>query len=126
MAAITITNDGLNLFRDSVSGANKSLISYVALGTSSTPPTVGDHTLGTEVFRKAISSYSNGVNPGEILITLYLGPADAAGVSIQEIGFFGGATASSAPNTGVLVAHGLYSHTKGSTESIQIQLDLII
>jgi len=96
----------------------------VALGTSSTLPASTDHTLGQEVFRKAVSSWVNGTNPGEILINLYLSPNDANGINIQEVGFFGGVNASPAPNSGVLLAHGLYSHSKVSTESIQFQLDL--
>jgi len=124
MAAITITQAGLNLLRNGTSNADTPLISIVALGTSSTIPTAADTQLGAEVFRKAVSSWVNGTNPGEVLINLYLAPNDAIGVNIQEVGFFGGINASPATNSGVLLAHGLYSHSKLSTESIQFQLDL--
>ena len=125
MAAITITNVGLNMLRDALSGANTSVITYVALGTDSTTPAAIDTQLGTEVFRKAVSSYATGGSPGEILINLYLSPSDAVGVNIQEVGFFGGHTANSNAGTGILLAHGLYSHSsKLNTESIQFTLDL--
>lgn len=127
MSAITITNVGLDLLRDGMAGADNPLVSYVALGTSNTAPSVSDTQLGNEVFRKATTSYTNGGSPGEILIDLYLAPGDAVGDNIQEVGFFGGNSATSAFNTGVLLAHGLYAHNpKGNTESIQFQLDLTL
>src|SRR5258708_6888219 len=60
----TLTNAGHNLFRDASKGAANPKISYVALGTGSTAPTTGDTKLQAEVYRKAISSYTNGANPG--------------------------------------------------------------
>ncbi|MEO6889383.1 MAG: phage tail protein, partial [Ktedonobacteraceae bacterium] len=103
MASIIITNAGLGLIRDSLSGANNALITYVALGTSSTTPTTADTQLGTEVFRKKVTSYTNGGANGEILINCYIAPADVVGVDIEEIGFFGGGAATSTANTGVLL-----------------------
>jgi hypothetical protein len=125
MSAITITNAGLNMLRDGLSGANNPIITYVALGTGNTAPSAGDTQLVAEVFRKAVTSYLNG-STGEILINMYLAPGDAVGDGIQEVGFFGGNSASPLANTGVLLARGLYSHTKLNTESIQFQLDLTI
>jgi len=122
MAAITITDAGRNLLRDSLKGATNPLIKYVAFGSSSTAPTTGDIKLGSEIYRKAITSYTNGAT-GEVFINLYLAPSDLAGTTVAEIGFFGGSGANVNPNTGVLLAHGLYSHTKVSTESIQFVLD---
>jgi hypothetical protein len=124
MPAITITNAGLNLMRDGLAGANNSLIKYVALGTSITAPVAGDVKLGAEVFRKAVTSYTNGATPGEILINLYLASGDAVGKDIEEVGFFGGNNATSVANTGILLAHGLYAHNpKLNTESITFTLD---
>ncbi len=123
MAAITITNAGLGLIRDSLSGANNALITYVALGTSSTGPTANDTRLGSEIFRKAVTSYTNGASIGEILINMYLAPGETVGTGIQEVGFFG-ANATGAANSGVMLARGLYAHTKSNVESISFQLDL--
>lgn len=125
MAAITITNAGHNLLRDGLKGTNNSLIKYVSLGTSSTAPTVNDTKLGAETFRKAVTSYTNG-STGEVLITMYLSPGEIVGTNIAEVGFFGGNTASSAFNTGVLLARGLYSHTHTNVESIQFTLDIVL
>lgn len=126
MAVMTITNAGLNLIRDGLSGANNPLITYVALGTGSTAPGVGQTQLVAESFRKTVTSFVNGASPGELIITMYLGPGDDVGDGIQEVGFFGGSTATSAPNTGIMLARGLYVHTKLATESIQFPLDIVI
>lgn len=123
---IVITSAGLNLLRDSLNGAATPKITYVALGTSNALPQTSDTLLGNEVFRKKVTSYTNGANPGETLINMYLAPGDAVGTNIQEVGFFGGSSASSLPNSGVLLAHGLYSHTKQGVESIQFQLDFTV
>ena len=129
MPSITyiLTNAGHNLFRDASKGAANALISYVALGTGTNAPTTGDTQLQTEVFRKKVSSYTNGTNPGEIHIDLYLSPNDAPSVAIAEVGFFGG-NATSTANSGTLLCRGLYSppHTHTNVESIQFDLDAII
>ncbi len=121
MSAITITTAGRNMERDSSSGAQNNKVTYVALGTDSTAPAVGQTALFAEVFRKAVTSYTNGTD-GELLINMYLAPSDLVGVSIAEIGFFGG-NATKTANSGTLLARGLYAHTHINTESIQFQLD---
>lgn len=126
MTAIVVTSDGLNLYRNGTGGADNPLISYVALGTSNTAPTVNDHQLGNEVLRKAVTSYVDGIT-GEITVVMYLADGEGVGLTIAEIGFFGGRTATASPNTGILFAHGLYSLTgKTDLEAVQFQLDLKI
>jgi len=124
LSAITITTAGRNLLRDGESGAQNPKITYVALGTDSTAPDVGQTALIAEVFRKAVTSYTNG-GTGEILINMYLSPSDLVGISVQEVGFFAG-NATKTANSGTLLARGLYAHTKTGVESIQFQLDFQI
>src|SRR6266702_4894438 len=124
MSAITITTAGRNLLRDGESGAQNPKITYVALGTDSTAPAVGNTQLGNETFRKSVTSYTNGAN-GEILISMYLSPSDLVGGNIQEVGFFGN-NATKTANSGTLLARGLYAHTHVGTVSIQFQLDFTI
>lgn len=125
MSAITVTNAGLNLFRDGLDGVNNPKITYVAIGSSSTAPAVTDTMLGNETFRKKIVNWTNGASTGEILVNGYLNSGDAVGLNIQEVGFFAGNTASATPNSGILVAHGLLAHgTKLNTEGIQLTFDL--
>jgi hypothetical protein len=122
MSAITVTTVGKNLLRDARKGTNSAKVTYVALGTSNTSPTAGDTKLGAEVFRKAISSYASG-GTGESLANGYIAPTEAVGISINEVGFFGGSSATSVANSGILIARGLYAHTKLGTESITLQFD---
>lgn len=119
--ALVVTNAGLNLF---VNATSTPIVTYVAVGTSSTTPTVTDTKLGAEAFRKAVTSITAGISAGEVLFNMYLGPSDAVGVNIQEVGFFGSSTATSAANSGTLIARGLYVHSKTGLESIQEQFDL--
>lgn len=123
MSTIQITDVGSNLYRDSAKGSSVPKITYVALGTSTTSPTAADTKLSAEVFRKAVTSYTNG-STGEVFINMYLGPLDAVGDDIEEVGFFGGTSATGTANTGVLLARGLWHHNpKTNLESITFQLD---
>jgi hypothetical protein len=121
MTAITITDAGRNLYRDASKGAAVPIVKYVALGSSATAPTTGDIKLGAEIFRKAVTSYVNGAT-GEVIVNMYLSQSDLPGTTVQEIGFISGSGANTNPNTGVLLAHGLYNHTHG-VESITFALD---
>lgn len=115
-----ICDVGRGLLRDGLRGAvSDTKIKYLALGTSGTTPATSDTHLGAEAFRKAATSYSTVTNG--VVTNTYLAPGDAVGVNIAELGWFAGPTATASANSGVLVAHTLYSHTKTNTESIQIQ-----
>lgn len=125
MATATLTNAGKNLLRDARRGLVTDIsIKYVAVGTSSTAPAATDTQLGAEVFRKALTSSSNGAPAGEGVFTLYLSPQDVVGTAIAEVGWFAGSSASGTANSGVLIARGLYSHTKTNQESINIPFTL--
>ena len=125
MSAITITDAGRNLVRDSIKAAQNIKITYVALGTSTTAPATSDTQLGAEFFRKRVTSYTNG-STGVINISLYLTPTDAVGKDIEEVGFFGG-NATTASNSGVLLAHGLFQHNpKTNLESITFTFTLTV
>lgn len=124
MPSATLTDVWRNLKRDAARGLASDLhIKYVAIGTSSAAPAASDTQLGAEVFRKAMTRDDDGAADGEALFTLYLSPQDANGVVIGEVGWFAGADASDTANSGVLVARGLYSHTKAATESLQVVFD---
>lgn len=126
MATIQKTNGWLNLFQAGTAGTNTIKISYVSLGTGTNAPTQGDTQLQNEVFRKPVTALVTGAT-GEIIINLYLGPNDAVNVDIEEIGFWAGNSASLTPNSGILVARGLWSHNpKTGIESITFALDAII
>ena len=116
----TITTTRKNLLasclRDSTEDAE---IKFVALGSDNTSPTTSDTTLGTEVFRKQITSkVASGA--GATTTTVYIAP-DEAVTQIEEIGFFSGSSASSTTDSGTLYARVLYSRNKTAVESLQIE-----
>ena len=123
--SLTLTNDGHNLLRNGLMGTDNPKMKYFALGTGTTAPTVNDHTLQAEVFRKAVTSFTNGSNTGEALINVYVAPGDAVGANIQEVAVFGGNSATSTANSGVMLGRALWSHNpKTNMESLQLQLDI--
>jgi len=124
MSTMQVTNSGLDLFRDSLSGADSSLIKYVAIGTGNSTPTASQTKLDAEVYRNAIASYTDGASVGEILVNGIIPAGAAVGTAIAEVAFFGGNAASATANSGVMVARGLYSHTKG-TETLQLVGDIV-
>lgn len=135
MAAITatVTTAGRNLFAAAAAGTDVCQITYVAVGTGNTTPNINDKKLVAESSvsgaRKSIANSGTaaaGTNPGEVLINITLQAPDASNVAIQEIGFFGGKSATSTKDSGVLIARALYSHTKLPTEQLALSFDLTI
>lgn len=94
-------------------------IKYLALGTSNTPVTVTDTTLGTEIFRTPIITQSV-TNVGE-LITDFIVLNEEAVANIEEIGIFGGSTATSTANTGTLISRILWTKVKTNSEELNFK-----
>lgn len=116
----TITTAGKNLLasciRDNTVDAE---IKFVALGSDNTSPTTSDTSLGTEIFRKSVTSkVASGT--GATTTTCYIAPDEAVS-QIEEIGFFSGSSASSTTDSGTLYARVLYSRNKTAVESLQIE-----
>ncbi len=115
-----IVNVGLNMLRDVLAGdVSDGEIKYIALGSDNTPPAVTDTLLGTETFRKAVTSSSKPA-VGQWKSVYYIAPAEAGGV-IEEMGWFAGAAAGGGADTGILVARVLYSRVKTKLESINVE-----
>ena len=115
-----IVNVGLNMVRDALdTAAFDAEIKRVALGTSATAPALTDTQLGAEVFRKVVTSTSTPA-VGQLNTVWYIAPAEAV-AALEEIGWFAGAAAGAAANSGILVARVLYSRNKTALESIQIE-----
>lgn len=121
--AMTKTTEWANLMRDGISGADNPKATYVAIGSGTNAPTSGDTQLQTETFRKAVTSYTTG-GTGELFISVFLGPSDAVGFDIEEVALYGGSSATTTPNSGRMIARGLWSHPgKSGSESITLTLD---
>ena len=114
-----ITTAGKNLLAKALRESTDCEIKYIAIGSSNTAPSTSDSQLGSETFRKAVTSQVAG-SSGVTITNLYVAPEEAVG-TIEEIGFFSGSTASATINSGTLYARVLYSRTKTAVESIQIE-----
>lgn len=95
-----VVDAGRNLIRDLMAGKETKGIQYIAIGTGSTTPAPTDTKLESEVYRDTITRllYSNGV----LTVHYYLDAESANGYNLTEAGLFGGSTATSSKNTGIL------------------------
>jgi hypothetical protein len=113
-----ITDAGLNMFRDFLSGAiADGEIKYVALGSGSTAPANGQTQLVAEEFRKLVTSQTNQATAGELETILFVADSEANTFKTEEIGWFAGAAAAADPDTGIMIARVLYSRQKTNLES---------
>lgn len=114
-----ITDAGRNLLRDALDGTvTSATIKYIAWGSGTAAPTDGDTQLGAEAGRKVVTKQTPGA-AGVLTTTVYLAPFDAV-MTIRELGWFAGASATGAANSGVMIARVLFTKTKTDLESIQI------
>jgi hypothetical protein len=92
------------------------IVNYTALGSNNTPPVVGDATLGTEVYRKVLSSgtYANNI---AYLETFYT--ASETSGTYEEYGMFIDGTG--VANSGQLFNRFTQSITKSVTETLNVQ-----
>lgn len=115
-----ITDAGRNLLRDALDGTlTDCAIKYLAWGNGTATPTAADTKLGNELGRKAVTKQETGA-AGVLTTTVYLAPFDA-NVQMQELGWFAGATATDAKDSGIMIARVLYSKAKTDLESIQVE-----
>jgi hypothetical protein len=111
----------LNAIRDALKGVVTDLeIKYIAWGSSNAANSTSQTTLGAEFGRKQITSQTNG-GDGELDTVVYVAPAEATEYTIEELGWFAGESATSSPNSGILVARVLYNRAKTNLESLQIE-----
>ena len=117
----TITNVCLNVSALVFLGTfpTDNIVRYVALGTDNTTPTASDTTLGTEVHRSYYVANSN-PSSGVVTIDFYITTDDYSG-TIEEVGIFGGNSATASADSGILLSHVLWSYTKSSAEELLIQ-----
>jgi hypothetical protein len=91
----------------------------MALGTGNTAITNTDTTLDTEIFRTPITLQED-VTTGEIVTTFTVLDSEAVG-SLEEIGIFGGSTATASADTGTLISRILWSKVKTNSEEIEFR-----
>jgi hypothetical protein len=94
-------------------------IKYCAIGTDNTAVTATDSVLGAEVFRMPYVAIDNALTT-TVNASFYITTTDYVG-SIEEVGIFGGSTASGTVDTGYLLSHVLWSYTKSGSEELLIE-----
>jgi hypothetical protein len=115
-----ITTVGLGMIIDLLDGSiSDGEIKYVGLGSDDTTPVVGDTTLGTETFRKAVTTQTQ-PTAISLLTTVYIAPSENV-AQIEEIGWFAGTDAGAGADSGIMISRILYSRNKTALESIQIE-----
>jgi hypothetical protein len=92
-------------------------IKYLALGTSDIAITNTQTTLGAEIFRTQFTT-TDKTGIGELTNLAIVQDSEAV-ASIREIGVFGGSSATSTADTGVLISRILWSRDKTASEEIQ-------
>jgi hypothetical protein len=115
-----VMDNVLNQLIGSLQGINPNIeIKYLALGTSNTPVTTSDTKLGNEIFRTPIINQELTAT-GELTTDFVVLDTEAVG-SIREVGIFGGSTATSSLNTGILISRILWTKEKTSSEELNFK-----
>lgn len=115
-----VMNTVLDQFVEAYQGNSVDLeIAYLALGTGNTAITDTDTTLDTEIFRTPITDQIKTAT-GEIKTDFVVLDTEAIG-SIEEIGIFGGSTATASADTGTLISRILWTKVKTNSEEINFR-----
>lgn len=96
-------------------------LTYLGLGTGTTPLTVGSTTLSNETIRKA--TYIT-IDENTIIAEIYLDESEGNGVTFTEAGCFVDGT--SDINTGELFLGGQLNVTKNATQSLTISMEITV
>ena len=102
--------------------ANRSEITFGAIGSGTATPTLGDTTLGTETFRKILATRTFSGN--QATLRLFLSTSEGNG-TIEEFGLFG-EDASVAADSGTLFNRVLVNRVKTSSNTLTIEVVLTI
>lgn len=102
-----VVQEGLNLVADLLIDDETTGLTYHAIGTDGTPPVSGDVALGAESARKTWTIKNR--TGSEITYEVFYLAAEAT-FNIAEAGVFGGASASSTPDSGRLFSHYLQAY----------------
>jgi hypothetical protein len=102
--------------------AGKGVITYLALGTSAVAPALGDTTLTTEIFRKAISVRENTNNVAKF--QTYITTSESNG-TLREAALFGD-DATSVANSGRLYCKAAINRTKSAADTLTLVWEVTI
>jgi len=116
-----VTTDGFNVLARILANDNtySGNINYTALWSDNTAPALGDSTLGTEVYRKAVSSSS--FNGATANIETFYTATETSG-TYEEYGNFIDGTGSA--DSGQLFNRFTQSVTKSNTETLNVRSEI--
>ena len=103
----------------SASPTNVMKITHAALGSNTTAPATSDTKLGTETYRNAIASMTNGTKIA--YATGFFNQTETTG-TYREAGIFSNGTG--VANSGVIVSHVACNITKTNTQTLTIDWSL--
>jgi hypothetical protein len=113
-----IVTIGKNHIAARMQGTSQGVMSYMAVGSVSTAPTVGDLTLNTEIARVALATYTNSSNIVQATATFVGGTGTG---TLREAGLF------NASSSGTMLAHTTFpAITKASTDTLSINWSITI
>jgi len=95
-------------------------IKYLAVGTSNTAVTNTQTQLVAEIFRTPITVPASRTSVGVIQNEFVVLDSEAV-AQIEEIGIFGGSTATAVADTGILISRVLWSKNKSNSEEISFK-----
>ncbi|NSW52213.1 MAG: hypothetical protein HPY85_06890 [Anaerolineae bacterium] len=108
-----VVDDGIEFILDRMIGDESGSLAFLAIGTGNTAAANGQSTLATETERKAFSSQSRS---GYAIECRAFFPADDCSIEIEEVGIFGGSSASESADSGKLVSRALLNYDNSSGE----------
>jgi hypothetical protein len=113
-----VVDSGLNFLAAilcNTASESSKYVTHFAIGTDNTAATAGDTALGTETFRKAISSALDDANVANI--STFLG-ASEANFTWQEWGHFIDGTATT--DSGTMLSHHIASQVKAAPNTVTV------
>ena len=97
-------------------------ITYIALGTGTDVPAIGDTALQTEVYRKLLTTRTKNATTCET--STYI-PTNEGNYTYKEVGLYGD-DASGVADSGTLYTHAVVDETKTDGTSVTLDYNLII
>ena len=113
-----IVTVGKNHIAARIQGTTQGVMSYMAVGTNATAPTIGDTGLGTEIARVALATYTNTNNTVQATATFGAGVGTG---TLREAGLL------NASSGGTMLAHTTFpAITKASNDTLSINWTITI
>ena len=119
---VTVGKNAIAAALQGTTANNKGIITYCAVGTNTTAPTLADTTLGTELGRKLVSVRTVAANVATF--QTFFTTSEVNG-TLREAGLFGDDATASA-NTGTLFSKLAINRTKTSSDTLTMSWAITI